>query len=239
MLYYKILEKFKTEKIGENSICINCRRNCGIVTNALSPYLISENFDSTKKKIMFVGKVARGSGFGEKMETDYYENVLKKGEELLREEGWHFFSYTREIIKLYFGDFETGIKSTSFTNLMKCNNDTDLDTTPYQAKVYCINQNQFIWKEIEIIEPQKIIFYTHNQYDDFIDNFKPKNSFRQEDYLNRNHSITIGAKYSLHWHRKFYNEDNKVIMEFLRVSHPNRMKKQPYIKMILDWLNEN
>ena len=46
----------------------------------------------------------------------------------------------------------------AMTNLIKCNTGSDKDVTNDDMKSYCIQQNQFIKKELKILLPTHIIF---------------------------------------------------------------------------------
>lgn len=230
-----IINMLLLDKIGLNEVCINCKAKNNMVTTPQTPYIISNNSTLTKDRIMFIGKVARGDGFGEMIE-DNLEDVTSFGEELLSDSAWAYYAYTREIIERYYGDLDKAIEHISFANIMKCNNETTNDSTPWDAKICCIDKNQFIWKEINIIKPKRIIFYTHYYYDLFIENFRPLNYDSIKDITDKNHRIKIGMKTSLYWHREFYDKDNNIICTFLRVSHPMLKNKNDFVQMIISWL---
>jgi len=235
MTFGKIYEQFKKDKIGENEICNKCRKETNICTTPLSPYLISDEEINLNDRIMFIGKTARGSDFGRETEI-FYEDVTAFGHDFIRNSSWAYYSYTREIIKRYFGSIDTGIKFITYTNLMKCNNESTQDTTPYSAKRYCLNENKFIWKEIEIIQPKRLIFYSHNYYDDFIENFRPSNCHHLIDVTDKANTAAVGKKFALYWHREFFDKEGKLICAFLRTSHPERLKKEDFVQNVLYFL---
>ena len=237
MIFDKIYAQFDKDKIGENEICSRCREETNICTTPLSPYLISDEVINPNERIMFIGKTARGSDFGE--ETDiFYEDVTAFGNDFIRTSSWAYYSYTREIIKRYFGSIDAGIKHITYSNLMKCNNESTQDTTPYNAKQYCLNENKFIWKEIGIIQPKRLIFYSHNYYDDFIENFRPLNSHHFIDVTDKSNAIEVGEKSALYWHREFFDKNNKLLCAFLRTSHPERLNKEDFVQNVLRFLKK-
>ncbi|MBW8334621.1 MAG: hypothetical protein K0M40_21580 [Prolixibacteraceae bacterium] len=237
MIFDKIYGQFEKDKIGENEICNKCRKGTNICTTPLSPYLISDEEINPNDRIMFIGKTARGSDFGE--ETDmFYEDVTTFGNDYIRNSSWAYYSYTRDIIEKYYGSIDAGIKYITYSNLMKCNNDSSKDTTPYSAKQYCLNENKFIWKEIDIIQPGRLIFYSHHFYDDFIESFRPSNFYRFSDITDKSNAVEVGAKYSLYWHREFFDKDNKLICAFLRTSHPERLNKEDFVQNVLRFLKD-
>lgn len=237
MIYDKIYEQFEKEKIGENVICSKCRKETNICTTPLSPYFINDEKINPDERIMFIGKTARGSGFGE--ETDiFFEDVTAFGNEFIRNSSWAYYSYTREIIEKYFGNIDSGIKYITYSNLMKCNNESTQDTTPYIAKQYCLNENKFIWKEIDIIQPKRLIIYSNRFYDDFIENFRPMNCDHFKDVTDKFNKVEVGEKYALYWHREFFDKNGKLICAFLRTSHPERLNKKKFVQNVLTFLKE-
>jgi hypothetical protein len=112
------------------------------------------------------------------------------------------------------------------------------DSTPYNAKVCCIDENKFIWKEVDIIKPRRIIFYTHYYYDDFIERFRPQYQLRFKDLTDRQFRISVGGKTSLYWHRDFFDANENIICSFLRVSHPMMKNREDFIEAIVDWLRQ-
>ncbi|HEY5591892.1 MAG TPA: hypothetical protein VIK55_12845 [Paludibacter sp.] len=232
-----IIDQLLIDKIGINKVCNNCKVQNGMCTTPLTPYLISDNLTLPNERIMFIGKVARGDSFGEYV-ADNLEDVTSFGKDYLENNSWAYYSYTKEIVETYYGDFERALKYISFSNMVKCNNETMNDTTPWDAKVNCIDKNKFIWKEVEIIKPKKIIFYTHNYYDTFIEKFRPTDCYSINDITDINHRVNIGNKTSLYWHREFLDKNNNIVCSFLRVSHPMMKNRVDFIDSILTWLKQ-
>lgn len=229
----KLFEIYKNLKMGSNEICRNCRNLTQIENNALSAWIIQNKQSETN--ILFVGKVARGDQIGELI-NEKLEDATVMGDELIHESSWAYWSYTREIIKTVYGDLDSGLKNVSFTNIVKCNNNTDEDTTSYIAKQHCISQNKFIWKEIEILRPKKVIFYTNYYYDDFIDEYTPTFASKISEIKDRNCEIKIGKKTMPWWERNYFSKNDQLVLSTLRIGHPERKKKIEFIKMVSDWI---
>lgn len=232
-----LIKQLVLENIGENSICKKCRIENDIDTIPLGPYLVPDNDSNPDDRIMFIGKTARGDSIGELI-ADMIEDVSEFGNKFIRESSWAFYSYTNEIIETYFGNFEDGIKNIAFSNMVKCNNSSMEDETTYATKKCCVDQNRFIWKEVNIIKPKRIIFYTHYNYDDFIEDYRPDNCSSIKDVINKTKRVKIGSKTVLHWHREFYGENNKLLLSFLRTSHPMMKDRKDFIRNILSWLHK-
>ena len=160
----KLFQMYEENNCGVNNFCLNCRKESSIKNNALGPWLIQDG--KTETGIVFIGKVARGDNLGTIING--IEDVTEFGDDMIRYSSWAYWKYTREIIKKLYADLEKGLLDITFTNIVKCNNSMQNDTTMSSTKRYCITENRFIWKEIDIINPLIIIFYTNYQYDEYI-----------------------------------------------------------------------
>jgi len=229
-----IFQMYKNISIGCNEICKKCNKD-GELEIPLSIYFIGEKFYSSEDTVLFVGKTAvGGEGIGEVVD-DFFTDSTEFGKQSLDlEEEWStrraFYSYTNEIIKRYYGSYEVGSQFAALTNIVKCNNGSTTDQTTYEIKQHCINDLKVIWKEVEILRPKRIIFYTGRDYDDFIDAFKPNNFTTcvdvEDDEIN------------CWWHRKFMNVDGSTACEILRIYHPSRQGKEEYVSKVVDWLRK-
>jgi hypothetical protein len=224
ILKNKILQMMIAEKVGSNANCVQCRDSEEFLTHALSPWVIC-NKEKSSQSILFVGKIARGDYLGEEI-SDALENVVPFGTDFIKKSSWAYWAYTRAIIESVYGDLETGLKYISFSNMVKCNNESTPDTSSHAAKDQCIRKNQFIWKEIEILKPRLVIFYTNTDYDEFIDEFAPSYSTRHIDHTSRTNLVQIGAKSMPWWNRSFFDSHNSSVLTFIRVGHPERKKKE-------------
>ena len=220
--------------MGSNELCQACRRETNVKTNALGAYLICDTA-FRNDNILFVGKVARGDSIGTEI-GDRLEDVTAFGNDFIRTSGWPFYSYTRAIIESVYGGLDKGLPHVSFTNLVKCNNATTVDSTEYQTKDYCIRQNGFIWKEIEILKPRMVVYYANSEYDDFIWQFQFSGSASFKD---KEKSVKVGAKEMPYWVRNFYNTANHPIMCSLRIGHPERKNKEDYVQIVSNWIKRN
>jgi len=229
-----IFEMYKSISVGKNQICLECN-NEGALGKPLSIYFIGENFKTSDDTILFVGKTAiGGEGIGPFIDnlftdgTEFGELSLDLKEEYATRRA--FYSYTHDIVAQYYGSYENGKKHIALTNLVKCNNASTNDETPPSVKQCCINDLQVIWKEIEILQPKRIVFYTGRNYDDYIDNFEPLNYFECIDIVDDDPGCW--------WHRKFLDNNKNTICDFLRVFHPSRQGKEEFVSNVVDWLNE-
>lgn len=236
---------YQTISIGENDTCKECNKN-NTKEKPLSFYFVGNKFVKGEDTVLFVGKTAvGGENFEEKYRGDFkcnlFTDATEFGEKSLElTENWAtsrpFYNYTHNIIKDYYGSYEIGKDFVALTNIVKCNNTTTNDSTAYPVKENCINNLGVIWKEIEILSPKRVVFYTNVFYDNFIDAFKPSNCSKFEDIAVTR--VGIGNKTTPWWHRRFLDEKNNPIFEFLRLGHPQMMKKMDYVKSVVEWLNK-
>lgn len=230
---HPIIQTFHDCGMGSNAVCQSCRSESGVTTNALGPWLIAES-PSEQQSVLFVGKVARGDCLGEEV-GENLEDVRAFGRDFIRTSSWHYWSYTREIIEEVYGSLDAGFRCVSFTNIVKCNNESTPDTTHPAAKRRCISENRFIWHEVELLRPQRIIFYTNCDYDDFIDEFMPTYASKWRD--NSDLSVDVGQKTMPWWDRSFFDNDDKEVLRFLRIGHPERKNKEDFVQLVSQWIS--
>ena len=233
----KILNYYKEIHLGKNDICTNCikinhKKNCNL-SSPNSMWKVGQNFSYQNNKILFVGKVARGENTGPKIDN-LFEDSTALGDKLLLESSWAYWNYTREIIKNIYGNIESGKEKIAFTNMVKCNDSINTDKTTGTTKNHCIEQLGVIWNEIKLLRPNKIIFYTHFDYDRYITSFRPTYKFR--DITNITNRIKIGAKKMPWWERAFYDENGNIDTEFLRIGHPERKNKIDFVREVTNWI---
>lgn len=220
--------------IGKNDICLKCKANESLLTLPLSIYYSSENFNNLDNTIMFIGKNAVGSP-GELSVNSLFMDATDFGSEsiALKEEystRRAFYSYTHEIIKTHFGSFDIGKNYVALSNIVKCNNESTQDATSYSMKKCCIDDLAVIWKEVDILKPKRIIFYTARKYDEFIKNYKPKDCINIIDVVDND--------FECWFHRKYIDINGKIICDILRTYHPERKNKENFVLKICKWLEE-
>ena len=232
-----IIKMMLNEQVGSNPCCVECRKEETGLSNALTPWIVCKEACSSSS-VLFVGKVARGDCLGEEI-APMLEDVVPFGTDFIKESSWAYWAYTRSIVEAVYGDIETGLKHISFSNMIKCNNKSVPDTSSYNSKVKCIRVNRFIWKEIEVLKPRVAIFYTNTDYDDFMDEFTPSYATSRKDHSDKTKLIQVGEKKMPWWDRSFFDAQGNEVFRFLRVGHPERKKKDVYVKQISKWILEH
>lgn len=218
--------------MGNNPLCKQCRSTSSVVTNALGPWIACDA-QLSANSIFFVGKIAIGDSIGKEI-ADRLEDVTGFGALYLAEDSRAYYQYTREIIERVYGDLAIGIRHVSFTNLIKCNNETTPDTIDDTAKDFCIAKNRFVWREVEVVRPRLVIFYTHTTYDDYIADFRPTYATSHKD--NEDKWVDIGNKTMPWWDRSFYDNHEREALRLLRVGHPMCKNKEDFVNALSSWI---
>ena len=157
--------------------------------------------------------------------------------EWLMECSWSYWSYTREILKRLYGSNPWDYCALS--NIIKCTNvygsgqDSTIDKTSYNMAKSCILDLGVIFKEIEVLEPNHIIFYTYNFHKEMLINLPFANSICEKTTIE--HKVLCGQKKLGWWERHITTSWNDNV-KLLVVGHPERMKKEEYISLIIDWV---
>jgi hypothetical protein len=223
--------------VGNNTICQKCRIENPDINNAVGPWFsCSEN--NHGNCIVFVGKIARGDDMGE-LVSDKLVDVEPCGTIEIKNNSWPYWSYTRAIMETVYGSLDAAMHYSSLTNLIKCNNSTTPDTSTFSQANRCVNENQFIIQELEVVSPKVVVFYTGTEYDQFIENIKPRTATRHEDQTDTETRVPIGQKQLPWWSRKYYAADGSLLTCFLRVGHPERMRKDEYVMEIANWITDS
>ncbi|MCR4650687.1 MAG: hypothetical protein K5662_02920 [Lachnospiraceae bacterium] len=129
--------------MADNDICIECREKNKGLCRPVSAWFVGKCFHTQSKRILFVGKNARG--FQEEVKEGYNE-AYECSRDKLFNKGWAYWNYTKDIIaKIYPDDC---LERTAITNIVKCNNSNSNDTTSDSMKAFCITQLGMIKKEI-------------------------------------------------------------------------------------------
>ena len=221
-------------------ICKQCRKENPNLSKAVGVWSVGEHYAEQYKKVLFVGKNARGNpaeNYEENKNNKWYLNEFQcSRKELWNIKKWAYWSYTKEICNQVFGN-NLGIEAVAFTNMVKCNDSetsgTSTDTTTDSMKKYCIKELQVIKEEIKILNPTHIIFYTGNYYNDWIpglfENYESK--FTEESIKKIGEKNMPFVKYEWNF------EDKKI--KALRVGHPERMKKDAYILAVSEWIRSS
>ena len=229
----RILSFYDSIDLGRCELCRQCRaENPNLYARAVGAWFVGSKYERQEKRILFVGKNARGVPA-----ADYEENRNGKGflEEFRysRERLWHlswaYWRYTAEICGRLFGP--AGMEAVAFTNMVKCNSSPSRDTTTDSMKDYCVHRLGVARGEIEILKPTHVVCYTGTSYDRWLPDLFDTMECLQSEY------IAIGNKRMPYAAYKCGSGGSKVSV--LRIGHPERMQKEAYVSSVVHWVNEN
>lgn len=231
--------------LGENPTCQECRQ-CGgeyMIEKPLSLWQAGAKFAEDSRRILFVGKTARGHVGDEEtyrvIDATAWANQAIDGTEPAKAGSWPYWSYTREIIERVHGTpIQEAWERVAFTNLLKCNNNSgedSTDTTPWQLKVNCLERLRVFQREVEILQPLAIVLYTGWAYDAFLAEALFGPSWRDEPGLGKAFTKPCGNKSLPWWEGRFQTEGHPPC-RVLRTGHPERKNRQDFVALVAGWL---
>ncbi len=164
-------------------ICEECRksyraeRSRELHERAIGHWFIGREFDNScmkgngeKARILFVGKNAVGNDFEkDDIEASFFCPCYGSSKWLWEKYPSAYWTFTKAIVYEVFGD--DSMEHVGFTNLLKCNGGGDKDyrdDATSEMKEFCIEKLAVMRREIELIQPTHMIFYTGWDYDDHI-----------------------------------------------------------------------
>lgn len=181
----KVFQMYIENGIGKNKICALCknhaaRKRKNLTHGPVPIFHIGKDYPDSKKKILFVGKVAYGwneinSIWDETPELvktkipnivedrikDLFFNERRYHED---ERQYRFFSYMKKACEQVFGDERAGYNRICISNFVHCNNGAVRDNLPQAVRKSCasIEENGYLHKEIAILNPTHIIVLTND-----------------------------------------------------------------------------
>lgn len=227
MNYYNVIEErlaqqYLTLGVGTNKICTDCHQDSNL-SMPIGCWCVGSNFNNHQKRILFVGKNARGNPGA--IENNF-RNTFQYARDKLWNKRWAYWSYTRAISQKIFKN--DSIENIAFTNIVKCNSSGGVDTTSDSIKNNCILKLKVLQNELQIINPTHIIYYTSYFYDNYIPNVF--NSFT----INYNGIRSIGKR-TMPWQEAIATL-GKQTFYVLRVGHPQYKEKSSFVDEISNWI---
>ncbi len=243
-LDYALLCLYRDEIFtAENQhICESCRAECKrkLYDHSIGHWFMGRDFgvstiNGKKIRLLFVGKNAIGEDFND-IRASFRCPCYEPGQYLWNEKGSAYWTYTKSIVKCIFGD--DSMEYVGFTNLLKCNDGNTLDDATQKMKHYCINELAAIRKELELIQPTHIIFYTGWGYDEYIEGLFAEPPAGREEYVTRK----IGRKTMPWWETRARLAGSNQEIKILRSGHPERFLKWSdgtqvgFVDAVSEWL---
>jgi hypothetical protein len=237
-----VFELYKSLDLWKNSTCKACQAICeakGLpLSGPISIWQVGEAFNSDERRLMFVGKTARGQlGTQEEAEREISINGFVNGtfdaDSMFADKSWPYWSYVAECLVKLYGSADAGWSKIAFTNMVKCNTSSTIDNLPYAIKQNCIDELSVIWRELEILRPKNVILFTHTDYDDHIERYTAGLEVRE--ITKRSSYIPNGKKRMIWWEREYHSMTG-LNFRLLRTSHPERQKKESFVANIVAWV---
>lgn len=209
-------------------------------SNPLSIWFVGSNFYDDPYKVMFVGKMARGDPGAVNDQGIIHD--WKQGIDYFSNYPYPYWRYSRDIIMATHDvSADEAWKYTVISNMVKCNSG-DNDNLNTAIKQNCLLKERVIWKEIEILKPKNIIFYTSWEYDDYIRKYIEglvATGLSVTDKTDIKHRIPIGGEPMPWWSMELREGDGKIVMRLLRIGHPERKSKADFVRNVTDWIKSS
>jgi hypothetical protein len=233
----EIIEIYDNIGLLNNNYCLDCNPK---IKNPLLPWHIGDSFFDNEFRILFVGKPHRGTP-GKIIKNKYLDPDGISEELFFEKNKWAFWAYTREISKRIFGSEKEGWNNISITNLVKCTNTngkgSSTDKTTLNMAQNCIDDNSVIFKEIRILKPKTIIFYTWSMFRKLLKNFPKDFTLISEEKTINNREVC--GKKKIGWWERTYHVPWSEELRVLIISHPERKKKIEYINKVSNWIKQS
>jgi len=233
----EVHQMYKKIKLSNNPVCNKCKP---LHKTPVSIWYVGSKFTHDKYKILFVGKTGRDAWDINK-KLGYDSLPKEEVEDRFLNYTNQFWMYTREIVSEIHGSPEKGLHRIAFTNIMKCPDTATVDTTDDSVKDNCILKLGVIQKEIEILKPKNVIFYTGPQYDDQIDGLinNLKISFNAQKIVTLSkRNIKVGSKGNplKLYQMELLDRKGKLIIRFLITSHPQGQNEARFVSNLTRWI---
>lgn len=229
-------------------------KKCGVPKDIneghpVSFFVVGKDFPTQQFKIMFVGKT---------VQNNWEDNLIDN------KSGFLDARYnTRESLFLPFwstGSFFQCIKEVcqylwetnnpdeiwrriSITDLVKCSNsESEDETTP--TMISNCQKSGFFLNEVKIVKPTHIIFFTGNDYDDYIRSLDFGKVLEDKSDSVGLDEENVKSRDTMWWHKKFLL-GNGTKMQFLRTAHPtsftrrNNTEKENFCRLIAKWVESS
>lgn len=219
-----IFDMYKRYQLGMGEKCVMCRQKNPRLSKPISIWHVGDRYAMSEYRVLFVGKAARGSIAGNAGSINDIQDGTDLAQKLYDTVGWPFWSYTRTIADELYGE-SAAYEKIAITNMVKCNASETVDTTTESRKRNCA---EYLRREIELLVPRNIVFYTNDWYDDAI-----LSLFDQiENPIYRD--VPCGQKQMHLW--IFTGVVNGNVSRVIRTGHPERMNKIGFTSQVIHFI---
>ncbi len=234
-IYEKLIDLYEKElKIPFNDFCSDCD---ALHKAPLLPWVVGENYFTPEGRIYIAGKPHRVKSTEDwKLRNSMISDGRERGYEFFLEKKWAYWRYTRDLLNTVFGSIDEGWKHIAFSNIIKCSSSNKNDNTSRLCAKQCIVKNQVVIKEIELLQPRKIIFYTWSLFRHLFEEVPFAEDGTVINNTNINYRVRCGEKNMGWWDRSITAKWGEKV-DFLILAHPERMNKVDYISRLSEWLS--
>ena len=218
--------------IPRNAVCGNCDSE---YKQPLLPWQIGKKYFTGKGGVFVAGKPHRGTpGI---VRPSGVIDGRKVGERLFFNESWPYWNYTKEALNSIYGTSKESWAHITFSNIVKCSSTDTQDKTSWLCAKQCVAENGVVFKEIELLQPRKILFFTWSMHRSLLEKVPFARSGTVVEHTSSEHKRECGAKKLGWWDRTLVaNWGSRV--DYLVLGHPERMKKTEYVAMVSEWLKK-
>jgi len=237
-----IFDLYKGLGLWKNATCEKCKVACerqGLrLSGPISIWQVGRNYHSDERRLVFVGKTARGQvrppeEAAREIIANGFVDGTSDADDLFANTAWPYWAYVAQCLARLYGSAEEGWDRIAYTNMVKCNTSDTVDNLPDALKKNCIDDLSVIWRELEILRPRNVIFFTHTSYDNHLQRHTAGLEVR--DVTSRSCYIPNGKKRMLWWEREYYSGKG-VHFRVLRTSHPERQQKEGFVTNLVSWV---
>ena len=231
--YKKLINLYENDlHIPNNEMCNICDST---FKQPLLPWQVGNKYFTDNGGIFIAGKPHRGTP-GKVRDSNVIDG-REVGKKLFFGKSWPYWSYTKEILNILFETSEESWEHITFSNIVKCTSTNSDDNTSLQCAKQCIVENKVIFKEIELLKPRKILFFTWSMHRHLLNDIPIAKNETIIEHTNNKFRKNCGAKKLGWWERSFTAKWGSKV-DFLIVGHPERMKKVEYVNMVAEWLKK-
>jgi hypothetical protein len=110
-------------------------------------------------------------------------------------------------------------------------------TTPRMIEC-CVGKLGVIWKEIEVLQPNTVVFYTYGLFRESLQEVPVALRGSITDITPQEHRVSCGKK-KLGWWERSCRASWTETLRLLVVGHPERMARRDFVQLLTIWIQRN
>jgi hypothetical protein len=216
-----------------NQVCARCDAR---LKHPLLPWQIGKDYGTDPYRVIFVGKPHRGTPGA--ITTSGIIDGSKCAEEYFLEGSSAYWGYTREILRIVFGDANLGWEKIAFTNLIKCTSvedgeDASDKTTETMARCCMLDLGVF-GAELRYLKPKTLVFYTFDFFPESLRTLTIETGCKWSDITSSDHRVGRGKR--IGWWERECSTSWQNPLRVLVVGHPQGKTKSEYTNLVANWI---